>query len=270
MIARCDLSPLALVWSAKPWAAQTVPMAKRKTQTGKRAAKAPKQAVEVQPMLPGWTQEEVRAFLDPVAKMNPDQELIKALEAVGIDLAKPCQPATLLRQGAGLLTARTAHSEQVALAVAHAEDARACRDGKYASENLRQDVLATLYLRRNLPLPSGLHDPRQPLIMDGECVALVQPSDDARSGLVAFKVPRVLVDRLRDAVHAMQPTRTMAGIVSLGIATVLDALESQVIRQTGKGFPKRPTKVLTGGRPSRTAATNAAKPPTRTKPKKRA
>jgi hypothetical protein len=265
-----DLSPRTLVWSARPWAAQTVAMAKRRPQTGKRAAKGTRQAPDVQPMLPGWTQEEVRAFLDPVAKMNPDQELIKALEAVGIDLAKACQPAALLRQSAGLLTARTAHSEQVALAVAHAEDARACRDGKYASENLRQDVLATLYLRRNLPLPSGLHDTRTPLIMDGECVALVQPSDDARSGLIAFKVPRVLVDRLRDAVHAMQPTRTMAGIVSLGIATVLDALESQVIRQTGKGFPKRPTKVLTGGRPSRTTATNAAKPPNRTKPSKRA
>jgi len=253
-----------LVWSASRHPAQNGCMAKKKP-TVRKKYKRPADVLAVQPMLPGWTQEEVRAFMDPVAQLHPERELLKALEAVGIDIHKPCQPSAQMRVGVGLLTARTAHSEQVALAVAHAEDARACSQGDYPSQNLQQDVLATLYLRRQLPLPDGLHDTRTPLIMDGETVALVQPTQDARSAIVAFKLPRCLVDRLRDAVNALQPTRTMAGIVSLGIATVLDALESQVIRTTGAGFPKRATEVLAGGTASRTTATTAMRKPTAAK-----
>jgi len=269
-----------LVCSAKPWAAQTVPMAKRRP-TSKRTPKVPKQgssARDVQPLLPGWTKQQQLEFLDPVARMDPLEELRKALELVGIDPSKPAQPDPFLRQEVGLLPAKTDSSEAIALAVAHAADARqiaatkvrTAGEAQQLDAKLRDLVRCTLYLRRNMRLPDGLEDDRRPVIMDGEIISLAGPDDDARSALVTLKLPRMLVDRLRDAVHAMQPTRTMAGIASLGISMVLDALEAQVIRNTGRGFPKRPVDVLAGGRPSRTTATNAAKPPTRTKPSKRA
>jgi len=281
--AACPLSPRSLVWSARLWAAQTVPMAKRKPQTGKRAAKPAGSPREVQPPIPGmeaWAEQ----FTDPVLSQDPIKVLQAAMEAVGMDPAKPIQPGGKLFGGLITLqmafdpvTARTDRSEQLALVVAHAEDARKLAASKprtmqelqQLTDQLRQKVRATLCLRRAIKPPADLPDDRRPLFMDAEIIGLVGPDDDARSALVTLKLPRVIVDRLRDAVCALQPSRTMAGIASLGITQVLDVLEAHYLLQTGRRFPARPVEVLTGGRPSRTTATSAAKPPTRTKPGKR-
>jgi len=287
MIAWCDLSPLTLVWSARPWAAQTVPMAKRRPTTSKRTPKPATQARkarDVQPPIPGleaWAEQ----CSDPVLSQDPMAVLEAALEAVGIDIHKPAKPDGKLfrgllthQVGANPVTARTDRSEQLALVVAHAEEARQLAAAKpktmqelqHLTDQLRERVRATLYLRRAVRPPAGLKDERRPLVMDAEIIGLVGPDDDARSALVTLKLPRVIVDRLRDAVCALQPSRTMAGIASLGISQVLDVLEAHYLLQTGGRFPARPVEVLAGGRPSRTTATSAAKPPTRTKPNKRA
>jgi hypothetical protein len=222
---------------------------------------------------------------DPVLSQDPMAVLEAALEAVGIDIHKPATPdgklfrGLLIHQvGMNPVTARTDRSEQLALVVAHAEDARKLAAAKpktmqelqHLTNQLREKVRATLYLRRAVRPPVGLKDERRPLVMDAEIISLVGPDDDARSALVTLKLPRVIVDRLRDAVCALQPSRTMAGIASLGISQVLDVLEAHYLLQTGTRFPARPVEVLAGGRPSRTTATSAAKPPTRTKPSKRA
>ena len=287
MIARCDLSPLSLVWSAMPWAAQTVPMARRKPQTGRRTNKPATQARrprDVQPPIPGmeaWAEQ----CTDPVLSQDPIHVLQEAMAAVGLDPAKPIHPGGKLfggllthQVGANPVTARTDRSEQVALVVAHAEEARKLAASKpktmqelqEQTNQLREKVRATLCLRRAVRPPAGLKDDRRPLVMDAEIISLVGPDDDARSALVTLKLPRVIVDRLRDAVCALQPSRTMAGIASLGISQVLDVLEAHYLLQTSTRFPARPVEVLAGGRPSRTTATSAAKPPTRTKPSKRA
>jgi hypothetical protein len=259
-------------------------MARRKTQTGKRTPKATKQPRDVQPPIPGleaWAEQ----CSDPVLSQDPMAVLEAALEAVGIDIHKPTKPDGKLfrgllthQVGANPVTARTDRSEQLALVVAHAEEARQLAAAKpktmqelqHLTDQLRERVRATLYLRRAVRPPVGLKDERRPLVMDAEIISLVGPDDDARSALVTLKLPRVIVDRLRDAVCALQPSRTMAGIASLGISQVLDVLEAHYLLQTGRRFPARPVEVLAGGRPSRTTATSAAKPPTRTKPNKRA
>lgn len=282
-----DISPRTLVWSARPWAAQTVPMAKRRPTTSKRTPKPATQARkarDVQPPIPGleaWAEQ----CSDPVLSQDPMAVLEAALEAVGIDIHKPAKPDGKLfrgllthQVGANPVTARTDRSEQLALVVAHAEEARQLAAAKpktmqelqQLTDQLRERVRATLHLRRAVRPPDGLKDERRPLVMDSEIISLVGPDDDARSALVTLKLPRVIVDRLRDAVCALQPSRTMAGIASLGISQVLDVLEAHYLLQTGRRFPARPVEVLAGGRPSRTTATSAAKPPTRTKPNKRA
>jgi hypothetical protein len=246
-----------LVWSFWPWAAQTVTMARKKTKPTRRTSKASKQTParpEVQPFFPHLTAEERREFSDPVRHIDAAKALMKALEAAGIDWSKARQPDPLGPEWASRTTARTDHSEQMALAVTHAEDAKAVAAGHLASKHLDDDVKCTLYLRRGMQPQGGLQDARQPVIMDGEIVCLAGPEDDARSDLITMRLPRVVVERLRDAVHALAPRRTMAGIASLGISMVLDVLEAAHIRHEGRGFPRRPVQALEGGRPSRMRA----------------
>jgi hypothetical protein len=210
----------------------------------------------------------------PLHGVDAYQELLQALELVGIDPAHVHEREyrSLLRE----LTARTTHSEQVALAVEHAEDARALTRAKVRTDPegaaqlqaLRARVLATMYLRRNHQPPEGTEDDRRPLLMDGEIIGLVHPHEDARSTLLTVKLPKVVIDRLRDAAAALGPDRTMAGIVSLGVQMVLDQLEAGYIRCTGHRFPKRPGQVLEGGRPSRMRTRDAQPAPKAAKPKK--
>lgn len=255
MIARCDPSPLALVWSAWAWWAQTVAMGKRRPQTGKRTRKAAKQPREVQPMLPWLTAEERRDLVDPVKQLNASHELLAAMETAGIDPHKATQPDPFMgAEWATLTSARTDHSEQLALAVEHAEDAKAVSAGRMSEQALMECVKCTLYLRRNMTPQGGLKDDRRPVLMDGEIICLAGPDDDIRTDLITMRLPRVVVERLRDAVHALSPRRTMAGIASLGISLVLDVLEAAHIRHEGHGFPRRPAQALEGGRPSRLRA----------------
>jgi hypothetical protein len=210
----------------------------------------------------------------PLHGVDAARELLEALELVGIDPAHVHEREyrALLRE----LTARTSHSEQVALAVEHAADAQALARSRPKTQQevwqqtaeLRARVLATMYLRRNSPPPDGIEDARRPLLMDGEIIGLVHPHEDARSTLLTVKLPRVVIDRLRDAVVALSPDRTMAGIVSLGVQLVLDQLEAGYIKCTGHRFPKRPGQVLEGGRPSRTRVRDAQAAPKAAKPAK--
>jgi hypothetical protein len=203
----------------------------------------------------------------PLHGVDALEELSQALKVVGIDPAHVHEREyrALLRE----LTARTTHSELVALAVEHAEDAhaqalsrpRTWQETVGEAAELRAKVLATMHLRRNSQPPEGTEDHRRPLLMDGEIIGLVHPHEDARSTLLTVKLPRVVIDRLRDAVVALGPDRTMAGIVSLGVQLVLDQLEAGYIRCTGHRFPKRPGQVLEGGRPSRTRARDAQPAP---------
>jgi hypothetical protein len=210
------------------------------------------------------------ADVDPLHGVDPLEQLQMALDAVGIDPDKAAQPDEFLRDAwHQFATARTKQSEMVALAVAHAMDARAQRASKRRTmhevqaeaDALRELVRATMYLRRGMIPPDGAQDDRRPLRMDGEIIGLVGPQEDARSALVTLKLPQVVIDRLRDAVAALAPTRTMAGIAALGITMLLDVLEAEHLKHTGKRFPKRPGQVLEGGRPSRTRATTAQKAP---------
>lgn len=205
--------------------------------------------------------------VDPLHGVDPLGRLREALELVGIDPVQEVQAGLPSSRRAGITAkARTGHADLVALAVAHARQARwvakqkpaTDREVRELSDKLRDAVLATLYLQHNIEPPSRITDDRQPLIMDGEVITLVRPGDDARSALVTVKLPQLVIDRLRDAVRAMAPTRTMAGIAALGITLVLDLLEAEHLRLTGQGFPKGAGKVLEGGRPSRTRATTAA------------
>jgi hypothetical protein len=215
----------------------------------------------------------------PLEKLDALDELRRALEAVGIDPHKQAQPDSFLQdQWHAVGSARTEHAELVALAVEHANDARAqasskprtMREVQQEADALRDLVRATILLRHNLRLPEGLEDDRRPLLMDGEIIGLVGPQDDARSALVTLKLPQVVIDRLRDAVAAMGGRRTMAGIAALGITLVLDVLEAESLKHTGKRFPKRAGEVLDGGRPSRTRATTAQKAPGEPKAAKKA
>jgi len=231
-----------------------------------------------------FTAEQLRAHADDLGLYHPLQvdalqELAKALKAVGIDPHKAAQPDEFLRDAWHQLgTARTEHAELVALAVEHANDARAqsaskprtMREMHQEDDALRARVQATMMLRRNMRLPEGMQDDRRPVIMDGEIITLVGPQDEARSALVTLKLPQVVIDRLRDAVAATGPKRTMAGIAALGITMVLDVLEAEHLKHTGRRIPKRPGQVLEGGRPSRTRATTAQEAPIGAKgPKKR-
>ena len=215
----------------------------------------------------------------PLEKLDALDELRRALEAVGIDPHKQAQPDSFLQDQWHVVgSARTEHAELVALAVEHANDARAqasskpstMREVHQEADALRDLVRATILLRHNLRLPEGLEDDRKPLLMDGEIIGLVGPQDDARSALVTLKLPQVVIDRLRDAVAAIGGRRTMAGIAALGITMVLDVLEAESLKHTGKRFPKRPGQVLEGGRPSRTRATTAQKAPGEPKAAKKA
>jgi len=204
----------------------------------------------------------------PLHGVDALQELRAALALIGLDPSKDPGPEqlALLRQA----TARTAHSEQVALALEHAAEAMAqarsrpktMYEVQREAAELKRRVLATMALRRLLerdPVTCG-DDDRIPLVMDGELVALVSPEQDARAALLTVKLPRVVIDRLRSAVHALAPDRTMGGIVALGVQLVLDQLEARYLVATGRRFPKR-SKALEGGRPSRTRATTAMEAP---------
>jgi len=258
MSSQAVVSPAMLVWSVWPWAAQTVWMARKKPSQPKRTTKARNQAAakpEVQPFFPHLTAEERRDLIDPVRQMDASQVLLDAMETAGIDPHKATQPDPFMgAEWATLTSARTDHSEQLALAVAHAEDAKAVSAGRMAEQDLRDAVKCTLYLRRNMTPQGGLKDDRRPVLMDGEIICLAGPDDDIRTDLITMRLPRVVVERLRDAVHALSPRRTMAGIASLGISLVLDVLEAAHIRHEGHGFPRRPAQALEGGRPSRLRA----------------
>jgi hypothetical protein len=97
----------------------------------------------------------------------------------------------------------------------------------------------------------------------------VGPDEDARSAPLTLKLPQVVIDRLRDAVAALAPTRTMAGIAALGISMVLDVLEAEYLKHTGHRFPKRGGEALEGGRPSRTRTRDAQEAPEPRKAKNR-
>jgi hypothetical protein len=218
------------------------------------------------------------AFSDPLRHIDPLRELSKALEAVGIDPQLPAQPDPALRDQWPLATtARTQHSELVALAVEHANDARKLaasrartdREAQGQSNALRDLVLATMARRRDYAPPEGSDDERSPLLMDGEIICLATPQDDTRSTLLTVKIPRLVIDRLRDAVAALAPHRTMAGIVTLGVQLVLDVLEAEHLKQTGRRFPRKPGRVLEGGKPSRTRATTAQEAPRATTGRKK-
>ena len=230
-----------------------------------------------QQTLPGLPPEVLEDIRHPLHGVDPLQELDRALAAVGINPAHQRQADDFLQdQWVHFCHARTQHAELVALAVEHANDARAAaaarprtdQEGRRQQDALRALVQATMLLRRNLRLPEGMKDDRKPLRMDEEIIGLVGPDEDARSALVTLKLPQVVIDRLRDAVAAMGGRRTMAGIASLGITMVLDVLEAEHLKHTGSRFPKRPGQVLEGGRPSRTLATTAQRQPRQNTAKK--
>lgn len=289
------------VWSAGRQSGHTAWMARKHTPPGRRHTRSrqparpaaqvadPRPAHEVagdkpspaQPLLPGIPDDARRRLIDPLHGVDPLEQLQQALDLVGIDPAQGSQPDAFTGDGWRMFAqVSPAAAHLVALAVAHAQEARRLaaaqldrpamtkRDSQEIhdmlmrmTDQLRDRVQASMYLRRNMRPPKGADD-RRPLMMDGEVVTLVQPGDDARSALVTLKLPRVIIDRLRDAVHAMAPARTMAGIAALGITMVLDLLEAEHLKHTGTGFPRKPGKVLEGGRPSRTTATTAeARPP---------
>lgn len=268
--------PPELVYPARACAGQTLAMAKRKrspaARSKPRAPRAARPGAEVRAPLdvrPGPSGQELLLSQDPLHGTTPDRRLIQALELVGIDHRVAAQPSPIwLEAWRHGVRVRGEHAELVALAVAHAEDARACSRGDIAGEVLSQEVICTAHLLRNRKPPEGLEDERLVLTMDGEVIALLRPQDDSRSALVTVKLPQVVIDRLRDAVHAMAPARTMAGITALGITLVLDQLEAAHIKHTGHGFPRRGGAVLEGGRPSRTRATTAAPARRRKRPQK--
>lgn len=264
-------APCGAGWPSGSSPAQTAPMAKHPSKRrpaarpkadprGRTGARRVAPATEPTGTAPDVDDGDFLAEVrHPLHGVDALEELRQAFKAVGIDPAHVHEREyrALLRE----LTARTTHSELVALAVEHAEDAHAQIDGQIYAADLRARVLATMHLRRNAPPPEGTEDERRPLLMDGEIIGLVHPHEDARSTLLTVKLPRVVIDRLRDAVVALGPDRTMAGIVSLGVQLVLDQLEAGYIRCTGHRFPKRPGQVLEGGRPSRTRARDAQPAP---------
>jgi hypothetical protein len=271
--------PEQLTYPTDPEAGQTPAMSKKPKRTSKRAKPA-KQAParHVQQALPHLPRAVLENLQHPLHGVDALEQLRQALELVGIDPSKPAQPDPFMGDEWHLTAhARTPASELVALAVEHAEHARrhaatmpkSWADARQQDDALRDLVLCTLLRRGNMRLLEGLEDDRRALRMDGECITLVGPDDDARSSLCTFKLPQVVIDRLRDAVAALAPTRTMAGIAALGITMVLDVLEAEYVKHTGHRFPKRGGEVLEGGRPSRTRSRDAQEAPEPRRPKKR-
>ena len=255
---------------AKPRAKPSIDEQQKVAQLIAAAAMASAKGHKGQQTLPGLPPEVLEDIRHPLHGVDPLQELDRALAVVGINPAHQRQADNFLQdQWVHFCHARTQHAELVALAVEHANDARAAaaarpktdEEGRRQQDALRALVQATMLLRRNLRLPEGMQDDRRPLRMDEEIIGLVGPDEDARSALVTLKLPQVVIDRLRDAVAALGGRRTMAGIASLGITMVLDVLEAEHLKHTGNRFPKRPGQVLEGGRPSRTLATSAQKAP---------
>ena len=249
---------------------------KRPSKRAKPAKQAP--TGYVQPAFPELPRDVLEDLRHPLHGVDPLERLQQALDLVGIDPSKPSQPCPFMGdQWPHTAYARTPHSELVALAVEHAEDARRYgasrprthREAERERDALRDLVLCTLLRRGNLRLFEGLEDDRRGLRMDGELVTLVGPDDDARSSPCTLKLPQVVIDRLRDAVAALAPTRTMAGIAALGVSMVLDVLEAEYLKHTGHRFPKRGGEVLEGGRPSRVRSRDAEEAPEPRKPKKR-
>lgn len=110
---------------------------------------------------------------------------------------------------------------------------------------LREYALMALQGR---PMPD---DHRTPLVVDGQVVALLDDPDDGKVQHITMKLPRVIIERLRDAAAALHPQRTLSGLATVAIQQLLDQIEAALIIQTGQGFPDRQTDVLAGGRPQR-------------------
>jgi hypothetical protein len=94
-------------------------------------------------------------------------------------------------------------------------------------------------------------DSRVPLVIDGQAIDLLDDARDGLTQLVTLRLPRVVIERLRDAAALLHPHRTMAGIATVGAMALLDQIEVQLIRQTGQGIPRRPADTQLGGRPQR-------------------
>ena len=265
-----------LTYPSDPEAGQTLGMSKHPKRKPAKRAKA--QPNMVQPMFPELPREVLEDLRHPLHGVDPLEQLRQALELVGIDATKAAQENPFLGSDwAGFAKARTKASELVALAVEHADDARrhlasrvrTDRDGIKQLDALRDRVLATMLRWQRCKMLEGLEDDRRPLVMDGEVITLVGQDDDARANLITFKLPQLVIDRLRDAVAALSPHRTMAGIAALGISMVLDVLEAEHVKHTGRRFPKRAGEVLEGGRPSRTRARDAQESPEARRPRKK-
>lgn len=89
------------------------------------------------------------------------------------------------------------------------------------------------------------------LMMDGVVIAALDDPSEGLTQLVTMRLPRIVIERLRDAAALLHPHKTMAGIVAVGVTTLLDEIETAVIRQTGEGIPRRPAGTQLGGRPQR-------------------
>lgn len=98
------------------------------------------------------------------------------------------------------------------------------------------------------PMPD---DHRTPLVVDGQVVALLDDPDDGKVRHITFKLPAVVIERLRDAAAAMHPDRTISGLATVAIQQLLDRIEAALVIQAGQGLPRRKTDVLAGGRPQR-------------------
>lgn len=125
---------------------------------------------------------------------------------------------------------------------------RAEAEGNITAAEHRQQLERAKAALRGQPLEG---DTRTPLVIDGQVVALLDDPDDGKRQLLTLKLPRVIVERLRDAAAAMQPARTMAGLATVALQQLLDQLEAELLTQTGLGIPQRPEsqQVLAGGRP---------------------
>ena len=141
--------------------------------------------------------------------------------------------------------ALAAHLDRIA-----AELERARAEGLLTAAEERRQLDRAKAALAGQPLPG---DDRTPLVIDGQTIALLDDPDDGKRQLVTLKLPRVIVERLRDAAAMLQPQRTMAGLASVALQQLLDQLEAELLTQTGLGIPQRPEsqQVLKGGRPQK-------------------
>lgn len=95
------------------------------------------------------------------------------------------------------------------------------------------------------------HDNRRPLVVDHEVIRLIDQPEDGLTQLLTLRLPRVVIDKLRDAAALLQPHKTMAGLATVAILQLLDQIEGQLLEATAEGIPPRPVGTQLGGRPSR-------------------